>query len=147
VGTLLLLDTRCEDFTALVKPSQISHSARKRKRATVTYDTAGIPIPSLAQEAEEIINTDRFIQVIYLLMSMLARCFFVDNILILGAGPTRRSAKLYASPWQDIRVNAREARDQPLHRRHPEHLRESRRLGDSGWQSGRESPSVLLRLS
>ena len=65
----------------MVKPSQISHSARKRKRATVTYDIAGIPVPSVAQEAEEIINTDRFIQVIYLFMSMPSRCFLIDNIL------------------------------------------------------------------
>jgi hypothetical protein len=60
---LLLLDMQCEAFTKLVKPSQISNSTKKRKRFTVAYDTAGIPIPSVARDTEEVINTNRFIQV------------------------------------------------------------------------------------
>jgi hypothetical protein len=64
VGTLLLLDTQCEAFTKLVKPSQIAHSLRKRKRNILTYDAAGIPIAPSARVTDEAINTDKFIQVL-----------------------------------------------------------------------------------
>jgi hypothetical protein len=45
VGKLLLLDTQCEAFKTLVKPSQMTHVSKKRKRQVVTYDSLGVPVP------------------------------------------------------------------------------------------------------
>jgi hypothetical protein len=63
VGKLLLLDTQCEAFTTLVKPSQMSQLTKKRKRAVVAYDSLGVPVPVSSETSGVESATSRFIQV------------------------------------------------------------------------------------
>jgi hypothetical protein len=66
VGTLLLLNTLCESFAKLVKPSQISHTCKKRKKASYVYNSHGIPTASVENTSEDMVNTNRFIQVCFI---------------------------------------------------------------------------------
>jgi hypothetical protein len=63
IGTLLLLDTRCDAFRKLVQPWQLSRLSKKRKRAVVTYDMLGNPVPSVGDDAVDVPMNSPFIQV------------------------------------------------------------------------------------
>jgi hypothetical protein len=105
VGTLLLLDMQCEAFSKLVKPSQINHASKKRKRVATTYDSLGIPVPASIETQEEVLDedSDRFIQVCDV-FAMFLRCLwslftmFVEQVrLDVPRNFTAVHGKLYVS--------------------------------------------------
>jgi hypothetical protein len=62
VGMLLLLDTECESFTALVRPSQLCAISKKRRRSAAVYDRNGVPVAPVAEVVDGV-RGDRYIQV------------------------------------------------------------------------------------